>query len=270
MKPGSKAWKKFMAKLYGIGAAVVIVGAMFKIQHWAGASIMLVAGLTVEAIIFFFSAFEPQHEEPDWSLVYPELALPDEAKLSLKEQNKGKKTQIGSGGGNGLAAQLDNMLAEAKIEPELIASLGDGMRSFSTQARDLSDVTSAASASSEYAESLKNASSKVSALSETYAQASETLTGLTDHAKDGASAGVHLQKMSENLQSLNGMYELQLREMEQTRSLYGNMNELVKNLSDSVEDTKAYKENIAELSKNLKTLNNVYSNMLNAMGTARQ
>jgi len=149
MKPGSKAWKKFMAKLYGIGAAVVIVGAMFKIQHWAGASIMLVAGLTVEAIIFFFSAFEPQHEEPDWSLVYPELALPDEAKLSLKEQNKGKKTQIGSGGGNGLAAQLDNMLAEAKIEPELIASLGDGMRSFSTQARDLSDVTSAASASSE-------------------------------------------------------------------------------------------------------------------------
>jgi len=131
-------------------------------------------------------------------------------------------------------------------------------------------VTSAASASSEYAESLKNASSKVSALSETYAQASETLTGLTDHAKDGASAGVHLQKMSENLQSLNGMYELQLREMEQTRSLYGNMNELVKNLSDSVEDTKAYKENIAELSKNLKTLNNVYSNMLNAMGTARQ
>lgn len=271
MKPGSKAWKKFMAKLYGIGAAIVIVGAMFKIQHWPGASFMLVAGLTIEAIIFFFSAFEPQHEEPDWSLVYPELALPDEAKLSLKEQNKGRKTQIGGGsGGNGLAAQLDNMLIEAKIEPELIASLGDGMRSFSSQAKDLSDVTSAASASSEYAQSLKKASDKVSALSDTYAQASETLTGLTDHAKDGANAGEHLQKMSQNLQSLNGMYELQLQEMEQTRSLYGNMNELVKNLADSVEDTKAYKENIAELSKNLKTLNNVYSNMLNAMGTARQ
>lgn len=270
MKPGSKAWKKFMAKLYGIGAAVVIVGAMFKIQHWACASAMLVAGLSVEAIIFFFSAFEPQHEEPDWSLVYPELALPDEAKLSLKEQNKGKKAQIGGGGGNGLAAQLDNMLAEAKIEPELIASLGDGMRSFSTQAKDLSDVTSAASASSEYAQSLKKASDKVSALSDTYAQASETLTGLTDYAKDGASAGEQLQKMSNNLQSLNGMYELQLQEMEKTRVMFGDMSALVKNLADSVEDTKAYKENIAELSKNLKTLNNVYSNMLNAMGTARQ
>lgn len=273
MKPGSKAWKKFMAKLYGIGASVVILGALFKIQHWAGASFMLIAGLGTEAIIFFFSAFEPQHEEPDWSLVYPELALPDEAKLSLKEQNKGKRSQLGGGGGGGsnsLSAQLDNMLAEAKIEPELIASLGDGMRSFSSQAKNLSDVTSAATASNEYAESLKAASNRVSSLSDTYALASETLTGLTDHAKDGASAGSQLQKMSQNLESLNGMYELQLQEMEKTRVMFGDMSALVQNLSESVEDTKAYKENISELSRNLKTLNSVYSNMLNAMGTARQ
>ncbi len=272
MKPGSKAWKKFMAKLYGIGAAVVIIGALFKIQHWPGASACLVAGLGTEALIFFFSAFEPLHEEPDWSLVYPELGLPDEAKLSLKEQNKSKKSQLGAGGGgsSGLTAQLDNMLAEAKIEPELIASLGDGMRSFSSQAKDLSDITSPGTASKEYAESLKGASAKVTTLADTYAAASETLTGLTDHAKDGAAVGTALQKMSENMHSLNGMYELQLQEMEKTKSLYGDMNELVKNLADSVEDTKAYKDNIAELSRNLKTLNTVYSNMLNAMGTARQ
>jgi len=91
MKPGSKAWKKFMAKLYGIGAAVVIIGAMFKIQHWPFASALLVVGLSTEAVIFFFSAFEPLHEEPDWSLVYPELAMPEEAKHSLKEQNKKRK-----------------------------------------------------------------------------------------------------------------------------------------------------------------------------------
>ena len=74
MKPGSKKWKNFMAKLYGIGAAVVIVGALFKIQHWPMASFFLILGLSTEAIIFFFSAFEPPHEDPDWSLVYPELA----------------------------------------------------------------------------------------------------------------------------------------------------------------------------------------------------
>ena len=159
MKPGSKGWKSFMAKLYGIGAAIVIVGAMFKIEHWPGASLMLISGLTIEAFIFFFSAFEKVHEEPDWSLVYPELALPDEAKHSLKEQNKGKKTAIGGGGNNGgsLTAQLDNMLAEAKIEPELIASLGEGMKSFSNKAKDLSDIAESAAASSDYASALKGA-----------------------------------------------------------------------------------------------------------------
>ena len=75
MKPGTKAWKNFMSKLYGIGAAVVIVGALFKIQHWPGAGPMLTVGLATEALIFIFSAFEPIHDEYDWSLVYPELAL---------------------------------------------------------------------------------------------------------------------------------------------------------------------------------------------------
>ena len=255
-----------MAKLYGIGAAVVIIGALFKIQHWPGASLMLILGLGTEAFIFFFSAFEPLHEEPDWSLVYPELALPDEAKKSLKDQNRGKKA-IG-GGGDSLSAQLDNMLSEAKIEPELIASLGDGMRSFSSQAKDLSDITAPVAASKEYANSLKGASDKVSSLADSYAAASESLSGLTDHAKDGAAVGNQLQKMSENMSSLNGMYELQLQEMEKTKALYGDMSALVKNLADSVEDTRIYKENIAELSRNLKSLNTVYSNMLNAMGTA--
>jgi len=256
-----------MAKLYGIGAAVVIIGAMFKIQHWPFASLLLVVGLSTEAVIFFFSAFEPLHEEPDWSLVYPELAMPEEAKHSLKEQNKKGSKSVGGGS---VSAQLDNMLAEAKIEPELIASLGDGMRAFSSQAKDLSDISAPATASKEYASTLKTATEKVSSLADTYAAASESLTGLSDQAKNGQAAGVHLQKMTENLQSLNSMYELQLQELEKTRSMYGNMNELVKNLADSVEDTKQYKDNISELSRNLKSLNTVYANMLNAMGTARQ
>lgn len=271
MKPGSKAWKNFMAKLYGIGAAVVIIGAMFKIQHWPGASAFLVLGLSTEAVIFFFSAFEPLHEDPDWSLVYPELAMPDDQKKLVKEENKGKRSSMGGGGASGsLSAQLDNMLAEAKIEPELIASLGDGMRTFSSNAKNLADTTEAASASSDYASSLRNASGKVSKLADTYEAASETLTGITSHAEEGKAAGVHLQKMTENLSALNNMYELQLSELEKSRVMFGDMTALVKNLADSVEDTKVYKENIAELATNLKQLNNVYSNMLNAMGTARQ
>ena len=69
----TRGYKLFMAKLYGWGASVVILGALFKIQHYPGAGLMLICGLSTEAIIFFFSAFEPPHVEPDWSLVYPEL-----------------------------------------------------------------------------------------------------------------------------------------------------------------------------------------------------
>ncbi|HTL81472.1 MAG TPA: gliding motility protein GldL, partial [Bacteroidia bacterium] len=83
----SRKWKAFMAKLYGFGAAVVIVGALFKIQHWTGASAMLIVGLGTEAVIFAFSAFEPIHEDLDWTLVYPELAgMPEEEKAKELEQ----------------------------------------------------------------------------------------------------------------------------------------------------------------------------------------
>ena len=74
---GGKAWKSFMSKLYGWGAAIVIVGALFKIEHWEGASEMLIIGLGTEAFIFFMSAFEPPHKDPKWELVYPELADDD-------------------------------------------------------------------------------------------------------------------------------------------------------------------------------------------------
>lgn len=255
MKPGSKAWKNFMAKLYGIGAAVVIVGALFKIEHWPMASALLIVGLSTEAIIFFFSAFEPIHEEPDWSLVYPELATGE------------KNDEIGAGNSGSLTEQLDSMLEEAKIEPELLESLGAGMRSLSTNASQLTDISSASVATEDYSSSLKGAAEKVNQLTDTYVKASESLTGITSHAADGEAAGDSLQKMTENLTALNGMYELQLQELEKSKSLYSGMSNLMENLNDSVEDTRKYKENIAELAKNLESLNTVYNNMLNAMGS---
>jgi gliding motility-associated protein GldL len=259
MKPGSKKWKNFMAKLYGWGAALVIVGALFKIEHWPGASVFLVIGLSTEAIIFFFSAFEPPHEDPDWSLVYPELATGERA-----EGDEFKKEDNRS-----ITEQLDDMLESAKIEPELIASLGEGMRSLSDQARQMGEITGAAAATNEYASSLKEASSKVSVLSESYAKASESLVGLTQNVEAGRSAGESLQRMSQNLSQLNELYELQLRssreKLEAANQMFEGVGELLGNLRASVDDTKRYKDNIAELSDNLAKLNTVYGNMLNAM-----
>jgi gliding motility-associated protein GldL len=259
MKPGSKAWKNFMAKLYGLGAAVVIVGALFKIQHWPLAGFFLVVGLSTEAIIFIFSAFEPPHEEPDWSLVYPELATGERA-----EGDDFKKDDQRS-----ITEQLDDMLEGAKIEPELIASLGDGMRSLSDQAKKMGEITGAASATNEYANSLKGASEKVTALSDSYEKASESLVGLTANVDAGRSAGESLSKMSQNLTALNEMYEMQLRssreKLEAANQMFEGMGEMLTHLRNSVDDTKRYKENISVLSDNLGKLNTVYGNMLAAM-----
>ena len=253
-----------MAKLYGFGAAVVIIGAMFKIQHWPGAGPMLVAGLSVEAVIFFFSAFEPPHEEVDWSLVYPELAgMHDE-----EGKDKTKHAQIEEDKGS-VTEQLDTMLEEAKIGPELIESLGTGLKSLSDQANKLSNITDATVATNEYVSSVRTAAQNVGELSSTYSKAAESLTGLTAASAEGNQVGQQLQAVSRNLTELNAIYELQLQGSKQhvqaTSTFYDSLQVMMSNLSESVEDTKKYRQEIAELSNNLQALNTVYGNMLTAM-----
>lgn len=300
---GSKGWKNFMAKLYGLGAAVVIVGAMFKIQHWPGAGAMLVCGLSVEAVIFFFSAFEPPHEEVDWSLVYPELAgMHGEeghghghaVTENLIEEERDEK--------DSLTAQLDNMLEEAKIEPELIASLGNNLRHLGDQASKLTDISDASAASNEFANTMKNAASsvgsltgsydkakdKIDELADTYSEAKNTIESSTSRLSESYSKATgaiealananedsqnsftnELQKVAKNLSALNASYELQLQgsntHIKATAHFQEGLEDLLRNLNDSVDDTKKYKDQIAQLSTNLEALNTVYGNMLNAM-----
>lgn len=267
MKPGSKGWKKFMAKLYGFGAAVVIVGALFKIEHLPGASIMLTVGLLTEALIFVFSAFEPIHEDPNWELVYPELALghSDDLDHDALPVAKGGRNV----GGSGVTDQLDKLLEEAKIDSELIGRLGDGMRRLGDNAAQLTSVTTAAAATDSYVNSLQAASQKVSSLSEAYERASVSISGLTSTTQEGESFGEQMQKVSKNLAALNNVYELQLKgstqHLEATEKFQSQVTDMLQNLSASVEDTRLYKENMALLSKNLTDLNTVYGNMLKAM-----
>lgn len=276
MRPGTKKWKLFMAKLYGIGAAVVIVGAMFKIMHWPGAGAMLVGGLSTEAVIFFFSAFEPLHEDPKWELVYPELALAHDEEFDLHAyiDEKGE-SGVSAGGEKGLSVseQFDNLLEEAKIDADLLNRLGDGMRSLSDNAKQLSDISGATAATDAYVSSLTDASEQVKGLSNTYEKASESLLGLTSSADEGQSFGEQLQKVSSNLAALNNVYELQLKgstqHLESTEKFQSQVSEMMENLAASVEDTKMYKENMAMLSKNLTDLNQVYGNMLKAMTISR-
>ena len=196
------------------------------------------------------SAFEKPHEEPDWSLVYPQLAT-------------------GEGADRTPTQQLDEMLSKANIDHDMISKLGEGMKHLGEQASKMGEVADASVATKDFSDSLVKASNRVDSLSSTYEEVSEGLTGLVRASAEGAATGTGLAKMNDNLNSLNDMYEGQLAQMRQNKELFESMGELMQNLNDSLEDTKAYKESISELAKNLASLNTVYGNMLNAMGGGR-
>jgi len=278
----SKGFKNFMAKLYGWGAAVVLIGALFKINHYPGAQIMLIVGLSTEALIFFFSAFEPPHVEPDWSLVYPELAGMYEgySEESLKQFGLGSEEEEPKS----VTEELDKMLEEAKIGPELIESLGEGLRALSDNASKMTNITEAAVATNEYTENVRSAANNIGELAQAYTKTSDVLTESTEKiAKsaesidfsqiDGESFNNELTKISSNLAALNSVYELQLQSTsshtETINKLGESMNTFLDNLTQSIENTAKYKEQADELAKNVAALNQVYGNMLNAMTVQR-
>lgn len=205
-----KGFKNFMAKLYGIGAAVVIMGAMFKILHWPGADIMLIVGLSTESVIFFFSAFEKPASEYDWSLVYPELAGIDD--LDEDERIDGRNNAVGGGGGGTIAHELDAMLEEAKIDSELIQSLGDGLRRFGDAATKLNSTIDASAATEEYGEQIKLASKNMESLNALYA--------------------VQLEGSANHVEAQNSLMEKLNESLSQSDRLTGEVNSLVSNMSN--------------------------------------
>lgn len=257
----TKKGKKVMGLLYGWGAAVVIVGALFKIEHWEGASTMLIIGLSTEALIFFVSAFEPPHTDVDWTLAYPELAGLEEDQLSAATRKVGSSDSA--------SQELDKMLEEAKIGPELIESLGTGFRNLSEHTSQLNNISDASVATEEYVSNVKSAATRMNSLSESYEKASETLTGLSVSSEDSNAYSDSLKSISSKLSELNNVYELQLKaaseHMQSSNEAFEGMDNLMTNLRSSVESTEQYKENISELAKNLSSLNTIYGNMLTAM-----
>lgn len=276
----SKGFKNFMAKLYGWGAAVVLIGALFKINHYPGAQIMLIVGLSTEALIFFFSAFEPPHVEPDWSLVYPELAGMYDGYSDESLQEFG----LDSAEPKSTTEELDNMLEEAKIGPELIESLGEGLRNLSENTHKLSDISEASVATNEYTTNIRTAANTIGDLSQTYVKTSDVLAQSTEKiAKsaesidfssiDGSAFNNELEKVSKNLSALNSVYELQLQssntQTETINKVGESMETFLSNLTASIENTAKYKEQADQLAQNVEALNKVYGNMLNAMNVQR-
>lgn len=272
---GSYKKKKMMNMVTGFGAAIVIVGAMFKIQHWPGATIALIGGLSVEAVLFILGAFEAPHMEIDWSLVYPELAVSHdeehEDELESEDEDGVTTNAIVETQDNdeSVSQKLDQMLMDANIGGDLIESLGEGLRNFGETAQNLNSVGTASEATDGLVNSLESASQNVDKMSNAYEKASESIAGISDLKGEGTSYAEQLVAMTKNLGELNTVYEQQIEanngSMKLSSDIQENINELLVNLSDSVEDTKKYKTEVAALGENLSKLNTVYGNMLSAM-----
>jgi gliding motility-associated protein GldL len=279
-----KKFKNFMTKLYGWGASVVIIGALFKIEHFKGASIMLMLGLGTEAIIFFFSAFEPPHVEPDWTLVYPELAGMASEDFMIEDHSRDKK------GGDAVSQELDKMLAEAKIGPELIESLGKSFHSLSENTSKLSDISSATVATNEYIDNVKQASKSVDQLSDSYKKTSQELSKEMSISENYYN---NLKSASDSAQVMSSAFNKNAETIHQTvnatdgfvnsinaatssvndlKLRYQKSTESLTKASDAIDfsdiDTKAFIDQLQKVSKNLSALNAVYE--LQLQGSSEQ
>jgi gliding motility-associated protein GldL len=298
----TKRGKDIMNKFVCWGASVVITGALFKIQHYPGATFALITGLSTEALIFVVYGILPVHDEVDWSLVYPELGglHGEEEGHGEHEEKKGSITE-----------QLDDLLEEAKIGPELIESLGTGLKSLSENTAKMSGIADASVATGEYVNNVKNASKNINDLSNNSSKAAESLSSIagsdiSNSTKDyvnkiqsvadsmselnsssnkaaetlkGLSVGnpgayvQHMEKMADNVAALNTVYEMQLKssndQVKASGALYESISRLVENVGESVEDTRRYKTEMSQLVQNLESLNTVYGGMLTAMNMKR-
>ena len=278
----SKGYKTFMAYLYGWGASVVIVGALFKIMHWPFANEMLIAGMSTEGIIFFLSAFEPPHKEWDWSLVYPELAgMVDEAALDAGEveyDENGNPIEKAPVSDDPLTAKLDKMLEDAHITSELIDRLGQGMQNLADSANSMNNMASVTAATDKFVsnldgvanqagrllESMQGAPEAISTLSTIYQETAQSLSGEVSYAEE-------MKKMSASLSSINAMYEMQINnastQMNINKEFEEKMGTMLANFTDSADGIMKYKEQVDALTRKVAELNNVYGNMLAAMQT---
>lgn len=301
----SSGWRQFMAKLYGWGASVVIIGALFKINHWPGGTVIIAVGLVTEAIIFFFSAFEPLHEEIDWTLVYPELAG-----MSDPDELENFKENVYLPGGRPVE-KIEEILSASGVDSEVLAKLGNGFSQLGESAKSLAEISGATVATRQFVSNMQNAATSIGSLHDTYNETAESIkqsaTSLTGAyfetadsikksglevagsykemasiikqghqgiAQGGKEYEEQLSQLKKSLSDLNSVYASQIKEtseqMKGSHALYTGLHDMISNLKASVEETNRYKEEISKLKENISSLNSIYGNMLNSMASARK
>lgn len=202
----SKSTKKLFNMAYGFGAAIVIAGALFKIMHFPGANTMLIIGMSVEALVFALSAFEPVEDELDWTKVYPELADGSSAGGRKKKEKEATPEEAQSL----LSQKLDNILQEAKLDAQLVSRLGDSIKGFQGAVEPLAAASQSISATNNYNEQISKAASQMASLNSLYQTQVENASKQTElntaMVQNSQRLQEQMQSLATNLSSLNGVY----------------------------------------------------------------
>jgi len=250
------------------GATVVIVGLLFKIQHWPYGGFFISLGLGMEAFLFAILGFQRETTDIDWTRAYPELS--DEYKGELPVASS--RAAVGTGSYSNTAA-LDKMMAEAKIGPELIQSLGEGLRTFGDKVSAISRVTDAGNATVAFTDKVKTATESYDKLSVAFEKASANLAEMAGSSIDSKNYHEQVNNMAKNLSALNAVYELELQDssnhLKAMNKFYTDMEGTMQNFNESVDGSQQFKVEVDKLAKNLSSLNAVYGNMLSAMNQPR-
>ena len=193
--------KKIFNYAYGIGASIVILGALFKIQHWAGGGAMLSIGMIVEALVFFVSAFDSVEDDVDWSLVFPELSAGQDRDKDRKDAREVQSL---------LSQKLDTMLKEAKLDAGLMQSLGESIQNFKGAAENIAPAVDSIAATNRYSEQMSMAAAQMESLNSLYKvqlENSSRQTEINDQVANNAEKlKEQMESLATNLSSLNGVY----------------------------------------------------------------
>jgi len=245
MNPTTSKWLNFFVC---IAASVVIIGALFKLQHWPGADIALIVGLSTEALIFFVYAFVPDSGGEHGEAVV-------------------------MAGGSPALAGLDKMLEQADITPVSLQRLSENFQKLGTTVDKMRDISDVVAATGDYTQKTREAASAIGNVAHAYTTAAAAVSSFSNASESTRSFHEQMQGMTKNLASLNAIYELELQDtnnhLKAMNNFYGNLLTVSQAMTGSVDDARKTQDQISKLAQNLTSLNTVYGNMLSAMHSAR-
>ncbi len=249
----------------GVGASIVLLGALFKINHLPGATPMLFVGMITEAVIFLFLGLLPPHPDYYWERFYPDITM----NPHVEAHKKGIKHGSVAKPGEPATKSLDKMMEEAQINPANLKRLSDNFQRFGKTVEQMKDMSDVTSATGTYSKSALEAAEALGAMKNTFQGATKTMNVFNNAADDTAKFHEQVVVLSKNLGTLNQIYEVELQDannhLKSMNKFYSNLVVASDAMASSAKDANAAKEQIGLLATNLTVLNKVYGNMLSAM-----